>query len=230
MLHALSLSLAQLGDRRILAVLAKSLALTLLLFAGLGGLLWWALHGAAAALAGWLGGVTGAAMVATVATVAVMLLAGWLLFRAVAVLVIGLFADEVVAAVERRHYPDAFRAARPVPFPRAAAMGLASAARALVVNGALLPLYLLLLVTGVGTAVLFFLANAALLARDLGDMVAIRHLPPPALSAWRSGTTLRRFALGACVTALFLVPVLNLLAPVLGAAMATHLFHRGRQA
>ena len=35
-----------------------------------------------------------------------------------------------------------------------------------------------------------------------------------------------RALLGAASTALFLVPVVNLLAPVLGAAMATHLFHR----
>ena len=32
--------------------------------------------------------------------------------------------------------------------------------------------------------------------------------------------------MGVIVTGIFLLPVVNLLAPVLGAAMATHLFHR----
>src|SRR3546814_5616194 len=37
-----------------------------------------------------------------------LLIAGsWLLFRAVAIIVIGLFADAIVAAVEGRHYPAA---------------------------------------------------------------------------------------------------------------------------
>ena len=53
-------------------------------------------------------------------------------------------------------------------------MGLASALRALVFNLLALPLYLVLLVTGVGTVALFALVNALLLGRDLGEMVAVR--------------------------------------------------------
>ena len=41
--RALALSIAQLGDRAILRVLAKSAGLTLAIFAGLGAALWWAL-------------------------------------------------------------------------------------------------------------------------------------------------------------------------------------------
>jgi uncharacterized protein involved in cysteine biosynthesis len=120
--------------------------------------------------------------------------------------------------------------ARAVPLARSAAMGLRSAARLIGVNLLLSPLYLILLVTGVGTALAFFLVNAWLLGRDLGDMVAVRHLPHAELAAWRRQTGARRFAIGAIGTGLFLVPLLNLVAPVLGAAMATHAFHRGKQA
>ena len=87
-----------------------------------------------------------------------------------------------------------------------------------------------LLVTGVGTALVFFAVNAWLLGRDLGDMVAARHMPYAQLAEWRRGTRLRRFAVGAVGTGLFLVPLINLVAPVLGAALATHAFHRGRSA
>lgn len=229
MIHAFFLSLGQLLDRRIAAVFLKSLLVTLLLFAAAGIGLWYAMAWIGDRLAPWLG--TGAAGrgFADIATIVLLLLAWWLLFRAIAVGVVGIFADEVVAAVEARHYPQALAQARDVPLARSVAMGLASAARIIGINLLLSPLYLLLIVTGVGTAVLFFLVNAWLLGRDLGDMVAARHMPAQSLTDWRAGTRMGRFALGAVGTGLFLVPVLNLVAPVLGAAMATHAFHRGRK-
>lgn len=218
MLHALALSIGQLGDRRVMAVFAKSMALTLALFAGLGALVWWGVRTWLAASGGF----------AAAAAVLVVALAFWLLFRAVGIAVLGLFADEVVAAVEARHYRAALASAPPVPFARAATMGLRSGARVVLVNLIALPVYIVLLVTGVGTAAAFFVVNAWLLGRDLGDMVASRHLPPAAMRGWRKATGGQRFLLGLAATGLFVVPVLNLLAPILGAAMATHWFHRSR--
>lgn len=224
MFGALALSLGQLGDRPVLAVLAKSLALTLALFALLGVGVWW---GTDALLAAWAGAWHGA--LATAAAAVVTLLALWLLFRAVAIAVVGLFADTIVAAVEARHYPAALASAREVPFARSLRMGLASAGRSVAVNVLLLPAYIVLLATGIGTAALFLAVNAWLLGRDFGDMVAARHMPADALPTWRRATAARRFLLGLAATALFLVPFANILAPVLGAAMATHLFHRSRR-
>jgi uncharacterized protein involved in cysteine biosynthesis len=57
-------------------------------------------------------------------------------------------------------------------------------------------------------------------------MVAIRHLDTLGLRRWLDETKGTRWALGLAVTGLFMVPVANLLAPVLGAAMATHVYHR----
>lgn len=223
MVGAFILSVGQLGDPPVLRVLGKSLALTLAISTVLGFATWW---GVQALLAHWIGwGATG---LATVLALFVTLLALWLLFRAVAIAAVGLFADEVVEAVEARHYPAALARARPVSFARGAATGLRSAVRAVLVNLIALPVYIVLLATGIGTAAAFFLVNAWLLGRDLGDMVAARHLDPAALDAWRRATRGRRFLLGLADTALFVVPFVNLLAPVLGAAMATHIYHRGR--
>ena len=108
-------------------------------------------------------------------------------------------------------------------------MGIGSAVRFVAINLLLLPLYVVLLATGIGTAALFLAVNAWLLGRDLGDMVAARHLSPADMPAWRRATAARRFLLGLAAAGLFLVPVANFLAPVLGAAMATHLFHRSRR-
>ncbi len=222
MIAAFLLSIGQLGDRRILAVLAKSLAVTLVLLATLGVGLWYAAEAGArwAGLDGTTSGIAG--FLAVLAGLAI----GWLIFRALAIAVIGIFADEVVAAVEAKHYPDALATARPVPFARSLAMGAGSVARAILWNVAAIPLYILLLATGIGTPIGFFAINALLLGRDLGDMVAARHRPANALPAFRAATRLPRLMLGGAGTALLLIPIVNLVGPVLGAAMATHLFHR----
>ena len=217
MIRAFLLSLAQLGDPPVLRVFVKSMAVTLLIFAGLGAVIWWGTRA-----------IVGIDGVAAAVAVAVTILAFWLVFRAVAIAVVGVFADEVVAAVEARHYPAALAGARGVPFHRGLMMGLTSAARVVGVNLLMLPVYVALLVTGVGTAAAFFIVNGWLLGRDLGDMVAARHLDAAAMRGWRATTKAPRFLLGLANTGLFVVPVLNIAAPVLGAAMATHFFHTNR--
>lgn len=225
MIRALLLSIGQLGDRAVVRVLLKSLLLTLVLFAATGVLMVFGVRWIAGS---WFGvGETGSD-IAGVAALIVAIGGAWLLFRVVAVAVVGIFADDVVAAVERKHYPQALSQARDVPLSRSVAMGLSSAARAIAVNLLLLPLYLLLLVTGIGTAALFFIANGWLLGRDLGEMVAARHLPPAAMRDWRAKGRARRFGLGLVGTGLLVVPVVNLFAPLIGAAMATHLHHRAQ--
>ena len=223
MLRAFTLSLGQLGDAAILRVLAKSLALTVAIFVLLGLALFGGLHTAFADLGSALGdGLAGAL------TVIVFVVAAWLLFRVVAIAVIGLFGDAIVAAVEARHYPAAHAVARDVGFVRSGRMALASAVRALGINLVMTPVYLALLFTAIGPAIAFFLVNGWLLGRDLGDMVASRHMDDATMRGWRKATRGQRVVLGLAVAGLFVVPLANLFAPILGAAMATHLFHGGR--
>lgn len=223
MVQALLLSIGQLFDKRIVAVFAKSMLVTLAIFAALGAGLWF---GVEQLVARYFAASESVASLAAATALLIALLGAWLLFRVVAIAVIGVFADEVVHAVEARHYPERFAQARDLSFARSAAMGLKSAGRALLVNLIFSPLYLLLFVTGIGTPIAFFLVNSWLLGRDLGDMVAVRHLPPGDLTRWRTKTRLARFATGAAGTALFFIPFANLIAPIVGAAMATHMFHR----
>lgn len=224
MLRAFTLSLGQFGDPAILRVLVKSLALTLAIFAA-------AAFGLFELLRGWLAGFAGGYDdgIAGVAAIAIGLVAGWLLFRIVAIAVLGLFGDEIVAAVEARHYLAAHTAARDVGFARSGRIALGSAVRALAINLLMAPVYIALLFTAIGPAIAFFLVNAWLLGRDLGDMVASRHMDDAMMRGWRKATWGWRFATGLVVTGLFVVPIFNLLAPILGAAMATHLFHGSKR-
>ena len=223
-IRAFLLSIRQLGDPAILRVLAGSIAITLAVFALLGVGVWFGVQDASD---DWLGFRSGA--LSGLIAVAAAVLLGWLLFRVVAIAVLQLFADRIVAAVEARHYPAALASARPVGQGRAALMGVRSAGRAILVNLLALPVYLLLLVTGVGPAIAFFVVNGWLLGRDLGEMVAARHLRGAAVRDWRTANRSRLFVLGLAETGLFVVPVANILAPVIGAAMATHLFHADRR-
>lgn len=229
MLALLPLAAAQLGDPRVQRVLVKSLFLTLLLFIAAVSLVGWLATGSNPCGWGPLGGDctirVGAGMVAAFVF---GLLSLWLLFPAVAIGILGLYADEVVAAVEERHYPEAARRARPPSAARSVATGLRSAGRLTLWNLLALPFYALLLVTGVGPLLLFFTVNALALGRDLGEMVAARHLQGSEVGRWLEATRGRRALLGLLTAVLFSVPFANLLAPVLGAAMATHLFHRER--
>ena len=131
MLRALFLSIRQLDDGRIVRVFAKSFALTLLIFAAIGGAFVW---GTRSLVAGWLHQDGGMADLAGAAALLLVGLAMWLLFRLVALLVLGIFADEVVEAVEARYYPEAAGTVRPVPLRQSIAMGLGAAFRALIVN------------------------------------------------------------------------------------------------
>jgi CysZ protein len=224
MVRAFLLSLAQLGDRRILAVFLKSMLVTVALIGVLGAGLW---YGATRLADRWGWDALSGGLLGAVALLAAFG-ASWLLFRAIAIGVMGVFADDVVVAVEARHYPEALATARSVSMARGIGLGLRSAGRAILVNLALAPVYVALLVTGVGTWLLFFLVNGWLLGLDLGTMVAARHVPSAMMRDWRKTGAVDRFAMGVAGTALFMVPVLNLFAPILGAAMATHLFHERR--
>lgn len=225
MLRAFTSSLGQIADPAILRVILRSILLSLLIFIAVGAL---AIVGTRALVSAYGGGAEAGLAAATVAGVAVIV-SGWLLFRGVAIAVIGLFADEIVAAVEQRHYPGAAQRARTPGFILSARLGLMSLARLLLLNLLAIPLYALLLVTAIGPLLLFLIINALLLGRDLGDMVAVRHLDAGAHRDWLRVTRGQRALMGAIVTGLFMIPFVNLIAPVIGAGMATHLFHR-RQA
>ena len=221
MLNAFALALGQLGDRRILAVLAKSVALTLGLLALLGVIMVW-LTGRTISFPSY------AQIVGPILVVSLIIVCLWLLFRLVALAVLQLFGDEVVRAVEARHYPASAASARPLGWREELRVGLRSLGRSLGYNLLALPVALLLLVTGVGTVLVFAAANAVLLGRELTEMAALRHRNDAGNAPLPGFAT--RTALGAVVVVLLLVPFVNLLAPVLGAAAATHLVHRRRVA
>ncbi|MBO9517840.1 MAG: EI24 domain-containing protein [Porphyrobacter sp.] len=221
---SLLLALGQLVDPRVLRILLKSLAITVVLFilVAVGG--WYLLDWALTALGLSDAAFTGADQVRSLASMLIALVGLWLAWRIVAMAVIQFFADDVVQAVEQRYYPQAAARARDLPVREQFSTSLRAAARALFVNLAVLPFALALLVTGIGPALLFLAVNAVLVGRELQDMVWLRHRRDAADPAPVSRG--ERLLLGGAIAALLAVPFVNLLAPLLGAAASTHLIHR----
>jgi uncharacterized protein involved in cysteine biosynthesis len=221
---SLLLALGQFADPKVLRILLKSLAVTLVLFAAVAVGGWYALD----ALLAWAGLgdalFAGAGPLRGLASLLLALLGLWLAWRIVALAVIQFFADEVVQAVEARQYPDAALTARDLPVREQLSTSLAAAMRALAVNLVALPFALILLITGIGAPLLFWLVNAVLIGRELQDMVWLRHRQGPQDPAPVGRA--ERLILGGAVAALLALPLVNFIAPLLGAAAATHLIHR----
>lgn len=216
-IHALALALRQLADTAVLRVLAKSIALTVIIFAILAAALYHLVLGAAAEI-----GLGAQAEATYLVTLILTLLMAWFLFRVVAIAVLQFFADEVVLAVERKHYPQAADSARKLPFREDLTNSLRGVGRALLFNLLALPVALILLFTAIGPAIVFLAVNAVLLGRELTDMPWLRHRAgPDETSPIGVG---ERLLLGLAIAGLMLVPFANLLAPVIGAAAGTHLF------
>jgi uncharacterized protein involved in cysteine biosynthesis len=216
MIQALMLSFQSLSDRRIFAVLVKVVLLTIatLIVSGIG--LWFALQG----LFGWLN-VNDDGFWSGLLSGAIIILSNFLLFRVVAVAMTWVFADDIIDAVEDRHYPRQAVFGKRPNLGAGVQMAIRSILRVLGYNLLALPLYLLLLFTGIGTAIAVLLINALLLGRDLEDMLIARHGAKGAMNK------LPRLLLGIMGTAGMLVPLVNFLVPILATAMAVHLVHAG---
>lgn len=221
--QAFALAFAQIGDRKVVGLLVKSILISVVLAIVLGAVLVAALGWGAGALFGLdyeaqVPGV-GVAMMALLGLVG--LIAAWLAWRIVAIAVLQFYADDVVALVEAKHYPGL--SPRDLPMAEQVSIAVRGAVRALVANLIALPFALVLVFTAIGPAIVFLLVNGFLLGRELQDMVWVRHQRDGAGAPLGLAS---RFLLGLSVAGLLAVPVLNLLAPFLGAAAATHLVHR----
>ncbi|MGB3167780.1 MAG: EI24 domain-containing protein [Alteraurantiacibacter sp.] len=224
---SLGLGFAQLFSGTVLRILLKSIAVTLVVFVAVATAGWYALDWALAGAGLEDTLFAGAGTLREALSLLLALVGLWLTWRIVAMGVVQFFADDVVEAVERRHYPTQASTARELPFGEQMRNAGKAAGRALLFNLVALPFALILLFTGVGTFLVFWLVNALLLGRELQDMVWLRHSE----SAQSAGPVKRRqkFVLGAVISAMLAVPFLNFLAPVLGAASATHLVHRSNR-
>jgi uncharacterized protein involved in cysteine biosynthesis len=214
MIRSVALALSQLDDpafRRPLlwGVLGAALSIALLV--------WGAIEGAA-----WLAGGTGwLSWLAQAGGGLAALVAAWWLFLPVAAAIAAQLVEPVAAAVERRHYPH-------LPPPRGAsvaaqiAFGVRFGLKLLALQLVLLPL---LFVPVVGFALAVIVSAHALGSGMVQQTALLRMDAPQARHAWQR-LRWAGWGLGLVLAAIALVPLLNLLVPVLGTAASVHLLQR----
>jgi uncharacterized protein involved in cysteine biosynthesis len=220
MIQALQLSFQSLSDRRVAMLLIKVVLCTFVSFLLLGVAMWFALD----CLFAWFN-IRDGAYLSAFLSLAIIPISAFLLFRVVAVAITWIFADDIIDAVEDRHYPQKAAFGKRPGVGAGMHMAVRSIARVVGYNLLALPLYIVLLVTGVGTAIAFMLLNALLLGKDLEDMLIARHGVSQG-----SIQKLPRLLLGFVGTVGMLIPFFNLLVPVLATAMAVHMVHSGSRA
>jgi len=141
----------------------------------------------------------------------------------VAALFASLFLDRVARTVEARAYPGQ----PPAPGMRASTAlgaGVRLAGLALAVNLALLLLDVELVPPF--PELLAIAANGWLLGREYFELAALRHLSRTAATQLRRRHGGSILAAGTIISLLSSVPVLDLVAPLFGAAFMVHLYKR----
>lgn len=212
-------TIAQLADPTFRGVLALSLLAAVLVAIVVLAAAGWLLTDLHLFATGWLNDIVTAAGVLGTGYVA------WLLFPGIAIAIESLFLERIVAAVERRHYPDA-------PPPRHQGVGeqiwaaVRLGAIVLIANLILLPVYLLLLFLPPLNLIVYWLVNGVLIGREYFELVALRRVPPAEANMLRRRYRLAVLATGVASALLFSIPGVNLLAPLLATGAMVHLFQR----
>ena len=152
----------------------------------------------------------------------------WLLFPAVVTLIVSFFLEDVAGAVDRRHYP-ALGEPRRQGIPEISWITVKFAVIAVALNILALPVLLALFFSPFYPLV-FYALNGYLLGREYFELVAHRRMDPAAGKELRRARSGSVFIAGVIVAFLLTVPVVNLIAPVIGAAAMVHLVERWRRA
>lgn len=217
-------ALAALGDPGFWRVAIKSVGFTALMLLGA---LWGAgaLLGVGADLSfslPWIGPVSLDGGYGTALWVLFGVVISGLLMAPVTAVFANLFADEVADAVERRDYP-LLPPANPAPMLQQ--LGASAWLLLAVIGWNLLALLIYLFLPPFAPFV-FVAVNGWLLGREYVETIAMRRLPAREAVAFRKRHALQAWVLGGVMAASLALPLASLMTPLLGAAAATHLYHR----
>lgn len=230
MLTAAAQALSQMASPPFRAILWRAMGFALVALVVLGialqrGIAWALDNGAAwlQASLSWMGaGAVGAievalAVIATLGVFAAMIF----LMPSATALVAGVFADDIAAEVERRHYPGD-PPGRALPLANALLQGAQTALLGLLVYLAAVPF---LLVAGIGV-VIFFVATAWLLGREYFLLAAMRFHEPREAKLLRRRHRSAVFLAGLPIAAFVSIPIVNLATPLFGTAYMVHIHKR----
>jgi CysZ protein len=206
-------ALAQFGDIGTWGVIAKAVAVTVLLFVAL---FWGAQWGLAQVPEfGW-NWVNDAVRFLASIGLAVGLV---ILVIPVSAVALGFFVEELASRVETKWYGGTGRLREPGIGEMVTVMARFFLS-VIVLNLVFLPFYFL---PGINLAV-FYVLNGLLVGREYFEMVALRHLPPKEVKRVRRRNGFTIFLAGVITTLALSIPLVNFFAPVFGAALMVHVY------
>ena len=221
-------AVAQLSDPRLRRILWIGVLGSLAIFSALWMGLWWALNAVAWTeiwgigwLFDWFGSL--AEWLAGILFLSSAMIAGFVLFPAVITIVVGFFLEEVVSAVEARHYPNQ-PAPRPQPVSEVLGVTVKFALLVVALNVLFLPLYLILFFAPPLNLVLYYVLNGYLVSREYYELVALRRLEPGPARRLRRAHRGRIWLGGIVLVFIVTIPIVNFITPVLATAFMVHVF------
>jgi CysZ protein len=198
-------------------VLLAGLVGTLLVFAGVACLAWWLLSGLDWLHQGWLAKTRWDEwMLGGVGSI-LALVVGWFTFPLIVTAMTGMFLEPLADRIERRHYPSA-------PIPRKVPLGeqIHSSLRVLMRgigwNLLALPFYFIPVIN-VGV---YIMLNSFLLSREYFQVVAVRHVSLAEAKCLYRAHRKGMLRGGLTLSLLFVIPGINLCAPLLATAWMVH--------
>jgi uncharacterized protein involved in cysteine biosynthesis len=226
MLTYLIMAIAQLTDPKMRRVLWLGVLGALAVFSVLWAGVWWLLVHidpssiwGLSSLVDWLGQTFD--WLAGFAFFGTMIVATFLMFPAVVTIVVGFFLDRVAAIVEERHYPE-LGPARDQPIIETLGSAVKFAAIVILLNLLILPAYVILIFIPGANVALYYLLNGYLIGREFFELAAFRRITEAEAHRLRRAYRGKVMLAGVILTFLMTMPVVNLLAPVLGAAFMVH--------
>jgi CysZ protein len=216
MISSAASALAQMFERSFRSVLWLGVAGTIGIFFLLWLVLWWAVIYVPDFGLSWLHDVL------RMLSAGLVFIAFIFMGAPVAQLFASIFIDRVADAVEKRHYPDTKQGGG-ATFTELLLGGLSFTAISVVLNLFALPLEAASL--GIGAVVVLFV-NGYLTGRTFFELAALRHMSARDAKSLRRRHRVRLFLDGALISLLAMIPVVNFLVPLFGAAMMTHEYNK----
>ncbi len=145
---------------------------------------------------------------------------GWFLFPSIVIVIAGIFQENIIEHIEKEYYPDRVRKESPKFFADLK-HDIKFASFSAGINILILPLYLF----GIG-AVVAIAVNTYLLGREFFENVAGYHLGKK--SAQKLGKQNKRivYSNGFLFSLISIIPILNLVTPVVATVVMTHAYHK----
>ncbi|OLS50926.1 hypothetical protein BV392_02180 [Rhodovulum sulfidophilum] len=223
-LSAFLKTLGQIGDRAFRRVLLLGIGLSVLLLAAIYAVIFFLIGWLVpdTLTLPWIGEIHWVDNILSGASFLLMIVMSVFLMVPVASAFTGIFLDDVAEAVEARHYPD-LPPATPIPLLDQIRDSIGFLGVVLGVNLVALVLYFFV---GPVAPLLFWAVNGFLLGREYFQMAAMRRLGRQGARDLRRRHGATIFLAGLLMAVPLSLPLVNLVIPILGAAVFTHLVNR----